>query len=331
MIPKLDELKKLVDGAQRILIIQADNPDGDSLGSALALESILGDLGKDVWLYCGVDIPGYLRYLEGWDRVVQSVPSQFDVSIVVDTSANNLLEKLNASQERNWVAAKPVVVLDHHKGVECDIPYATLVVNASQFVSTGELILQLSKEAGWPVSVTAGENLLQSILSDTLGLSSDAPKGDTYRRIAELLDSGVSRSKLENARRELSKMHPKVFAYKAELINRTEFYNDGRTAVVVIPEDELYDISPLYNPGALFLAEVGMVEGVDIGISFKVYKNRVTGAIKCSDNALIAGQLAETFGGGGHPFAAGFKIEGNDINFQQIKNDVLAKVTELLG
>jgi phosphoesterase RecJ-like protein len=331
MIAKINDIKQVVDSAQRILVIQADNPDGDSLGSALALESILGDLGKDVWLYCGVDVPGYLKYLAGWDRVMSTIPSKFDATIIVDTSANSLLESLNGTDERNWVAAKPVIVLDHHKDVVCDIPYATIVVNDSSFVSTGELIYQISKDLGWSVSAISGEFLLQSILSDTLGLTSEAPNGDTYRRIAELLDNGVSRSKLEAQRRELSKMHPKVYAYKAELIKRTEFYNDGRTAVVVIPEAELYDISPLYNPNALFLSEVLMVEGVDVGISFKVYKNRVTAAIKCSDNAQIAGEIAEQFGGGGHPYAAGFKIEAGNIVFDEIKGDVLAKVTELLG
>lgn len=331
MIPKIDEIKAAVESAQRILVIQADNPDGDSLGSALALEHILGDMGKDVFLYCGVDIPGYLRYLNGWDRVFGTVPSNFDISIIVDTSADSLLEKLNGSNERNWVAAKPVIVLDHHRDVECDIPYATIVANAPDFVATGELIYELATRNGWKISKEAGECLLQSILSDTLGLTSEAPSGDTYRRIATLLDSGVNRGKLEEARRELSKMHPKVYAYKAKLIERTEFYNDGRTAVVTIPEDELFDISPLYNPGALILTELSMVEGVDVAVSFKVYKNRVTGAIKCSSNALIANKLAEQFGGGGHPFAAGFKVDDDKINFESLKNDVLAKITNLIS
>lgn len=331
MIPRLQDIQNAVSSAQKILIIQADNPDGDSLGSALALEHILGDMGKDVFMYCGVDIPGYLRYLKGWDRVFGTVPSSFDLSIIVDTSADSLLEKLNGSNERNWVAAKPVIVLDHHKDVTCDIPYATIVANTPQFVATGELVYELATQSGWAISTEAGECLLQSILSDTLGLTSEAPNGDTYRRIATLLDNGVNRGKLEESRRELSKMHPKVYAYKAKLIERTEFYNDGRTAIVTIPEDELYDISPLYNPGALILTELAMVEGVDVAISFKRYKNRVTGAIKCSNKALIANKLAEQFGGGGHPFAAGFKIEGDNLNFTTIKADVLAKVTELLG
>lgn len=77
-----------ISAANKILVIQADNPDSDSLGSALALESILGEQGKYVWMYCGVDIPMYLRYFSGWDRVTAELPSEFDLSIIVDTSSS---------------------------------------------------------------------------------------------------------------------------------------------------------------------------------------------------------------------------------------------------
>ena len=55
------DAQNLITDAQKILVIQAENPDGDSLGSALALEEILSDIGKVVALYCPVDIPKYLR------------------------------------------------------------------------------------------------------------------------------------------------------------------------------------------------------------------------------------------------------------------------------
>ncbi|MBP9761741.1 hypothetical protein KBD11_01600, partial [Candidatus Saccharibacteria bacterium] len=63
-----EKIKTAITNAQHVVIIQADNPDADSLGSALALEHILGDLNKDVSLYCGVAIPEYLRYMDGWGR-----------------------------------------------------------------------------------------------------------------------------------------------------------------------------------------------------------------------------------------------------------------------
>src|SRR5215475_2189920 len=121
--PEAHDVQAALTAAQRVVILQADNPDGDSLGSALALEQILGDLGKEPLLYCGVDIPSYLTHLPGWDRVSRDVPHQFDASIIVDTSADSLLGNLAKTGQRQWVAAKPCLVIDHHD-VEMSIPYA---------------------------------------------------------------------------------------------------------------------------------------------------------------------------------------------------------------
>ena len=66
-------------------MIQAENPDGDSLASSLALEEILSDLGKKVSLYAPVEIPKYLRYITSWDRVENSLDTKADLAIIVDT------------------------------------------------------------------------------------------------------------------------------------------------------------------------------------------------------------------------------------------------------
>src|SRR4051812_1998393 len=109
-----EKILQLVQDAQKILIVQADNPDADSLGSSLALEHILGDLGKDVYMYCGVDVPTYLRYLNGWDRVLNEVPSNFDLSIIVDASTYSLFDQIEKAGKWGTLKSKPTVVLDHH-------------------------------------------------------------------------------------------------------------------------------------------------------------------------------------------------------------------------
>src|SRR5437870_627637 len=114
--PEIEQVKQLVDKAKNIIVVQADNPDTDSLASALALEHILGDQGKQVHLYCGVDLPTYLRHLEGWDRVENQLPHNFDASIILDTNSDNLLEKLDRSGQKSWLAAKPTLLIDHHTG-----------------------------------------------------------------------------------------------------------------------------------------------------------------------------------------------------------------------
>src|SRR4051812_36465165 len=98
--PEATEIKQAIDNASKIVIVQADNPDGDSLASSLALEEILGSIGKEVILYCGVDIPTYLLYMPGASRVTNELPKQFDLSIVVDTSSDSLLQQLDRTRSK---------------------------------------------------------------------------------------------------------------------------------------------------------------------------------------------------------------------------------------
>lgn len=330
MIPNIKDINDIISASNNILIIQADNPDGDSLASALALEQILGDMDKEPSLYCGVSVPDYLKFMPGWDRVSQDLPLKIDASIIVDTSAQILLQKLEHNIGKPWVASKPVIVIDHHQEIDCDIPYATVITNPSNFVATGEVIYEIAKELGWQLSIPAMNMLAQSILSDSLGLTSDGTTPDTYRRMADLIDAGVDRVALENARKELSKMQESVFRYKAKLIERTEFYADGQIAMIIVPEEELFSIGTLYNPKPLILNELVQVAGVKYAIMLKRYKNRITGAVRSTDKALSASSLAEQFGGGGHQYVAGFKIEKPFINFADLKSSVISSAQELL-
>jgi phosphoesterase RecJ-like protein len=330
MYTNSDKIRELTVTANRVVIIQADNPDGDSLASALALEEIFGDLGKQTYLYCGVDIPDYLKHISGWDRVSRDLPNNFDISFIVDMSAILLLEKLEQSQYRQWVASRPVVVLDHHTEVACDIPYATEVINDHDAVATGEVIYKLATELGWDLNLQAKTHIVSSILSDSLGLSSEGTTPGTYRIIADLLEAGVNRSTLEEARRALTKMPTEIFRYKARLIERTQLEADGKIALVTIPHDELMQYSPLYNPAPLIQSDMLQTEGVQVAIVIKGYKDgKVTGSIRCNAGGQIAADLASHFGGGGHPYAAGFKVTSGQA-FLELKAECIAKATELL-
>ena len=133
---KYIEINKIVSEAKHIVVMQADNPDGDSLGSALALEAILSDMGKKVTMVCNVDMPSYLRHLSGWDRVVKDIPQSFDATIIVDTSTETLFE--NTKTGFSWIKTKPVIVLDHHTQ-SSGLSFAT-VSAIEPVVATSELI-----------------------------------------------------------------------------------------------------------------------------------------------------------------------------------------------
>jgi phosphoesterase RecJ-like protein len=256
------------------------------------------------------------------------MPSQFDLTIIVDTSADSLFENLNATPARNWVSGKPCIVLDHH-AVELSIPYATAVCNQSA-VATGEVIYELARQLDWPLNATAKNRLATAIMSDSLGLTTEATSARSIAIISELVAGGVSIAALEQARRELMRKKPELVRYKGELLQRIEYYADNRIATVTIPWEEIEAYSPDYNPSMLVIDDMRMTIGTDIAIAFKTYKDgKMTAKIRCNYGKPIGNELARRFGGGGHPYASGFKItDGRPYN--EIKSECIAYATELL-
>lgn len=326
---KYQKLNDIIANATNIVIVQADNPDGDSLGSALALEEILGVMGKNVSLYCAIDMPSYLKYLTGWSRIQHNLPDNFDASIIVDTSTQTLFEKDTMSFHR--LGTKPCVVIDHHASTNNDIASATEVVNNPDISSTCELIYHICRDLDWALPKTSHDPLMTGILGDTQGLSNQLAKAETYRVMAELIEAGADRPTLEETRRSYSKMPEAIYRFKSELISRTEFAGDGKIAIVTLNQTEINSYSPLYNPGPLIQPEMLQVEGVAVGIVFKNYDDgKITAMIRCNNGAEVADKIAKPFGGGGHAYAAGFKIT-DGRSFANIKADCVRLTTELLA
>jgi bifunctional oligoribonuclease and PAP phosphatase NrnA len=109
-----------------------------------------------------------------------------------------------------------------------------------------------------------------------------------------------------------------------------EFLDNGRIAAITIPQEELDKYSPLYNPPMLVIDDMRLSRGTDIAVGFKTYRDgKITAKIRCNFGIGIADKLAEHFGGGGHPYAAGFKIQdGRDFN--QLKSEFINVASKLL-
>jgi bifunctional oligoribonuclease and PAP phosphatase NrnA len=323
------KIQDIIDQAQDIVIIQADNPDADSLASALALEQILGDMGKKIHLYCGVAIPTYLRYLQGWDRVQDLLPVKFDVGIIVDTSAVALLEKLEENNSLRWLKSKPCIIIDHHLETKPTIDFAQ-VIYLEKAVSTGELIYELSNKLSWKRNPLANDLLAVSIFSDSLGLTSEGTSARSIAIISELVAQGVNIPALEAARRSMQKKSPELLKYKAQLLERVGYSPDRRVAHVSIPWEDIEKYSPEYNPSMLVIDEMRQVTGVELAVAFKNYPDgRITAKLRANYGSPVAADTAKRFGGGGHPYAAGFRVtDGRPFN--ELKAECIQAALELL-
>lgn len=308
-----EPVKERVDSAQKIIVIQPENPDGDSLGSSLALEEMLGDLGKEVTLFCPIDMPKYLRYIEGWDRVTGEWSGQYDLAIIVDTAAESLLAKtLAIPGVRHFFETHPVLVLDHHGELDEEEPTNDLsfphdFVLSSTAASTGELIYDIANQFGWEINPSTAKNIYISTASDTLGMTTESATEKTFQTIADVVKLGAKPFEIENKRREYMKKPADILEYKARLIDRIEYHLGGRLATVHIPWEDIQEYSDRYNPSVLVLDEMRLVEGVEVACAIKTYPDgKLTGKLRT--NTPIASEIAGYFGGGGHAYAAGFKL-----------------------
>ena len=298
--------KNLIEKATKITVIQAENPDGDSLGSALALEEILGEASKEVQLFCPVDIPKYLRYFSGWDRISDNLwPS--DLFVIVDTASQVLLSKIWENPlYRNLLEKTPILVIDHHTDATPDLEFSHEII-LKEASSCAEVIFDFAKNSGFEINQQAAEHLMGAILSDTLGFSTQNVSPETFEIASQLTKLGASTAKIEEARREFSKKSPEILEYKGELIRRIEYFLDGKLAVVHIPWDEIKKYSDKYNPSVLVIDEMRLVEGVEVCVAIKTYPDgKLTGKVRT--NSPVAADIAGYFGGGGHAYAAGFRV-----------------------
>lgn len=318
---------EFVKDKNRICVIQAENPDGDSLGSAIALDYLLSD--KEVSLYCPVDVPKYLRYFTDWSRVTNEFDFKADGYIIVDTAAEVLLSKLlDDSAIKNRLYNAPVLVIDHHETPDdLNFPHESIIEVRP---ACAELIYSIAKDQNIEINVEAAEVIFQGILSDTLGLTSSSVTAETFEIAAELTRLGAVISDLEDRRREFMKKSPRILDYKADLIKRIEYSLDGELATVHIPWDDIREYSDEYNPNVLILEEMRLVEGVKVAVAVKTYPDgKVTGKIRTASGVPIAEKIAGYFGGGGHTQAAGFRTY--DTTYEEVVRDLVKIVPELLS
>ena len=320
------KFKEFIEDKNSVCIIQAENPDGDSLGSAIALDYLLE--GKEVSLYCPIDIPKYLHYFKDWSRVTNEFDYRADGYIIVDTAATVLLSKLlDDSAIKNRLYNAPVFVLDHHETEDdLDFPHESIIEPRP---ACCDLIYHIAKETEININKNAAGALLEGIMAGTLGLTSASVTAETFETAAGLSRLGAVVSELEEARREFMKKSPRILDYKADLIKRIEYSLDNQLATVHIPWDDIREYSDEYNPNVLILEEMRLVEGVEVAVAVKTYPDgKVTGKIRTSSTAPIAEKVAGYFGGGGHPFAAGFRTY--DTTYEEVVSDLVKIVPKLL-
>lgn len=300
----LSDLRARIEAASSVLVVSHDRPDGDAIGSSVALGLILEKLGKEVAVVNADPLPEALAFLPGSARIQPpSGRSRADLLVVLDSAGRDRIA------DAVWEMAAEIpfsINLDHHVS---NTGFGDLVHVDPASPATGQLVYRLAADAGWPLDAAIGENLLAAISTDTGSFRYGSTTGETMRIAGAILDLGVDVGRFN---RLLYENHPRrrVEALRRLLQGmRLEF--SGRCASVKLPYATTLELGLRAGDTEGVVDVIRAIDTVVVAILFEeLADGKVRVSSRSKDEALGVGEICARFGGGGHVLAAGARLQG---------------------
>ncbi|MGI6706906.1 MAG: DHH family phosphoesterase [Clostridia bacterium] len=313
-----DQIIPIINEKNRFVLIAHVSPDGDTLGSCLALAKALEQKGKKVCLFCSDSIPDSYRFMREMDRFQvpdEKEPSDsFEVCIAIDCS--DLERTGNASR---YVAnCEYSINIDHHISNTFYGKYNIVDRCAS---ATGEIVYHLIKAMGALLTKDISEYLYIAITTDTGSFCYENTTAETHKIAADLISHGVHVSELSTVlfkQRSLSKTR-----LLGQALSTLEVLEDGLLAIIHVSLDMMKSVQASDNDCDGIVNYAQEIEGVELAILIREQSNRLYKISFRTRSYVDASEIARVFGGGGHKRAAGCTIEGD---FTEVKNKLMVQV-----
>ncbi|WP_291960070.1 DHH family phosphoesterase [Maribacter sp.] len=324
----LNELKKLLSSPKKIAIIPHKNPDGDAIGSTLALWHYLVNTGHTASIVAPNDYPKFLKWMPGSDKILnfEKENSQSKACIhnadIIFTLDFNHLGRVGQMSDILASAKSTFVMVDHHQEPS---DYAKIMYSDVRMSSTCEMVYVLINQLGDDNSITPemANCIYTGIMTDTGSFKFAATTSNTHRVIADLMDKGAEGTEIHHRIYDTnspSRLHLLGCALKNMVI--LEEYS---TAYITLSQDELDTFNYQKGDTEGFVNYGLTLDGIKFAVIF--IENREEGIYKISFRSVgdfsVNDFARKHFNGGGHTNAAGGKSDDNI-------EDTIAKFTSLL-
>ncbi|MCL2485595.1 MAG: bifunctional oligoribonuclease/PAP phosphatase NrnA [Endomicrobia bacterium] len=320
-LKKISEISKIIKQSGTFFIAGHVKPDGDSIGSALALKSVLKRLGKKAEVYCADEIPVYLNFLKDAKKIKKSVKKGevFDCAII--------LESVNFSRMGDIITpaqAKRIINIDHH-AMFTNFGTVNYIVPDSS--STAELILNIFEYMKIKLTKDEAECLYTGILTDTGRFQQLNTTPDSHIAAAKLLDFGVSPAYVRKQIYENSSLASVKLLGQALSQMHTVYH--GKMSYMVLTKDMFKKSGAKEDEMESTINFTMSIEGVKIGCLFKEVGKNTTKVSFRSVKDFDVLEVVKKFGGGGHKNAAGCTL--NSGMKQSLKTIINAFKEKLNG
>lgn len=298
----LNELVQFIQSQQDFLLIAHTSPDGDTLGSCLALYAALQQLGKRAQVVCDCDVPNGYRFLPYAQTVVrpqQAAP--YPNVIAVDCAA---ADRMGEAQQL-FFSAEHTANIDHHV---TNTRYAHINFVDPEAAATSELVLQLIQALQVTLDVAHATCLFTALSTDTGNFAYSNTTSRTLRYAAVLLDAGID---IATINRQLYRMVP---LGKARLIGHTlcnmQLFVNGTLSVGTITLQDMQGVGASEEDTEGIIDHIRDVDTVEVAILIRESGTRQYRVSMRSKTCVDVGEIARQFQGGGHVRAAGCTMMG---------------------
>jgi len=314
MSSTLDEILNKIKESEKIVLLVHENPDGDAIGSGLAMFQALKNIGKEPDLV----IPKYSRVFSNLPHIDEVVPEgkheKYDLAISLDCAS--------ISQLNGWAKyfedATTKIVFDHHSsnGMFGDLNF---VEHASP--ACCQTLYQVFKYYNWKIDRDMGIALMAGIITDTGGFQYSAVSKETFAIASELMDLGVNISKIY---KDLLSTHTRTsFDLRKIAMDRMEFLEGGKVTFTYITEEDEKTVNAETGDHEGIVNEGRNIEGVEVAIFLREVEGGFKASLRSNEYVNVS-DVCLMFGGGGHIRAAGATILSQ--NPQEIRDKLLAEI-----
>lgn len=316
----LKALCRMIREHRRFLIATHEHPDGDGIGSVVALGMGLKQLKKQVTLYIQDPVPRRYHYLPGQDQIRHGLkPGQrFDMSFIVDLGEIERVGEVFVKHPGRGIT----VSLDHHaKGVH-NADYNFCLPKQA---SSGEVIYKVITALGVKINKAIATNIYTAMATDTGSFKYSNTTPETFAIAAELAAQGVDVWEVALHCFETYSL-PRMNLLK-RIIGRMEVHRNKKIAWIVLKQSDYKKTGTQPEDAEGFINFPRSIEGVEVAVAFKEQKGGLYKVSLRSKNYVDVATLALKFGGGGHMRASGFTVAGS---LERVKQRVLRELVRLV-
>jgi len=298
-----------LDAAKSIVILNPRKPDGDSVGSALALMWALEQRAKKATPFALGEVPTQYQFLPGNERFISDLAkvnwANTDVLVTVDF-ADPAMSGLEEQMKAHAAAGKPVIVIDHHATNQ---GFGTMNLIDPTVASTTELIYELFQSAKWPITKDMATNLLLGIITDTNSFSNLNTTGSVIHVASQLLNYGARLKEITLSTYK-NKTYPGLKLWGLAL-SRLQKHPSLDIAWTVITQK---DIEQFGATDESIDGIANFLNGLSGAKAVLVLREEpggeLKGSLRTTQPDVDVSKIAQLFGGGGHKKAAGFSLPG---------------------